>query len=165
MSDTSFWIVDASPIVTLAKVGRASLLKHLPKRTLIPEQVESEIISGPEGDPAKAWLLALDRSEHIISVSNVPSSVEECNVGRGESAVLAAAVQRSPATAILDDGKARKCARELQVATRGTLGVLLLAKQKGEIDEVQPVMEDLLSAGLYVSRALYEHVLDLASEL
>ncbi len=51
------WVSNASPIITLAKVGRLDLF-DLAEQLLIPDAVAQEILAGPADDPAR---LALER--------------------------------------------------------------------------------------------------------
>lgn len=48
--------------------------------------------------------------------------------------------------------------------TTGTLGLLLLAKERGLIVAVAPVLEDLERHGFRITRNVRLHVLQLASE-
>ena len=41
------WVVNASPVIVLAKVGHLQLLKELPGELLLPVPVAMEIQSGP----------------------------------------------------------------------------------------------------------------------
>jgi len=41
------WVVNASPVIVLAKVGHLQLLKQLPGELLLPVPVAMEIQSGP----------------------------------------------------------------------------------------------------------------------
>lgn len=45
------WVINASPIITLAKVGRLDLLEELAPDIGIPLAVVKEIMAGPESDP------------------------------------------------------------------------------------------------------------------
>jgi predicted nucleic acid-binding protein len=47
------WIVNASSVIALAKVGRLHLLDDLCKELLVPEAVVAEILAGPPSDPAR----------------------------------------------------------------------------------------------------------------
>ena len=51
------WIINASPVIALAKVGQVELLTRLPEQAFIPQAVVEELSAAPEGDPAR---LALD---------------------------------------------------------------------------------------------------------
>jgi predicted nucleic acid-binding protein len=68
------------------------------------------------------------------------------DLGEGETAVLSWAIHRQKWTAILDDGQARKCAKSFSVPTKGTLGVVLLAKQQGHIPSAAKAIQALLGA-------------------
>ncbi len=52
------WIVNTSPLVTLAKVGYLYLLTDMATQVLIPDAVAAEVLSGPSADPARQALLA-----------------------------------------------------------------------------------------------------------
>ena len=49
-------VVNASPLILLAKIGRLALLSHLYAEIVIPKEVAAEIRTGPVGDPARSWL-------------------------------------------------------------------------------------------------------------
>ena len=50
------WVVNASPVIVLAKVGHLQLLKVLPDELLLPVPVAMEIQSGPGSDAARQAL-------------------------------------------------------------------------------------------------------------
>ena len=52
------WVVDASPVILLAKIGRSDLLPGCAEELLIPEVVADEVRTVPEEDPARTWLNA-----------------------------------------------------------------------------------------------------------
>lgn len=47
------WVINASPIITLARVGHVELLVRLPKQSVIPRAVADELLRAPEDDPAR----------------------------------------------------------------------------------------------------------------
>ena len=53
---SSRWVVNASPIILLAKVGQVELLPKLAGELVVPAAVVAEIEAGPASDPARAWL-------------------------------------------------------------------------------------------------------------
>jgi len=63
------------------------------------------------------------------------------------------------AEAIIDDLSARRCAHTFGIPVRGTLGLVLIAKQRGEIPAARPVLEDLRSAGMYLSERVLNRAL------
>lgn len=66
--------------------------------------------------------------------------------------------------AILDDLAARRCARVLGIEFRGTLGLLLLAKQRGRIARARPVLDVLRREGMFLSDRVADEALALVGE-
>ena len=62
--------------------------------------------------------------------------------------MLAVAMERRPATAVLDDAAARTCAKALGIEVIGTLAVVLRAKRKALIPSAADVLRALRMAGL-----------------
>ncbi|HPD32236.1 MAG TPA: DUF3368 domain-containing protein [Phycisphaerae bacterium] len=145
MSET--WVVNASPVIALARIGQLRLLEELASPLLLPEAVAAEILAGPDDDPARAAVLSGWASRR--SPAQVPDAVTEWGLGAGESAVLAIALDLR-AIAVLDDATARAAARALGVALIGTLGVVVRAKQRGLVPLASSVFADLRAAGLYL---------------
>jgi len=50
------------------------------------------------------------------------------------------------------------------VPVTGTLGIVLAAKEEGEIAEVRPLVEALIQAGLRIDGSVLKEVLRLAGE-
>jgi predicted nucleic acid-binding protein len=66
--------------------------------------------------------------------------------------------------AILDDRDARNCAIVHGVPVRGTLGVVMLAKQEGLLPSARVACESLVKAGLYLERSFMNNALALVGE-
>ena len=47
------WVINASPVIALARVGQVELLVHLPRQSVIPRSVADELLRAPEDDPAR----------------------------------------------------------------------------------------------------------------
>ncbi|MES1240972.1 MAG: DUF3368 domain-containing protein [Acidobacteriota bacterium] len=142
---SELWVVNASPIITLAKAGHLQLFGQLAS-ILVPEAVAQEIGAGPDSDPAKKALL--DGWGTRSNPREIPESVLEWGLGAGESAVLALSLEDRARSAVLDDAAARRCARTLGIPTLGTLAVVLKAKQAGLIPSASQVAAALVQAGL-----------------
>lgn len=140
------WVLDSSPIITLAKVGSLGILEKLATTLLIPEAVAAEIQLGPSDDPARKVLES--GWGQRVAPQIVQAGLLEWGLGAGETSVLALATEQPDRTAILDDAAARTCARTLGVPFLGTLGVVLRAKRAGLIESAARVLEALQVAGL-----------------
>lgn len=138
------WVANASPLIALAHAGKLELLEKLPDELVVPEAVVEEILAGPD-DPARR-ALASGWGPRRSAV--VPENVAEWGLGRGQSAVVALALDLE-ATAVLDDRNARRCAKALGVPVIGTFGVIIRAKSQGVIAAAEPVIRSVIDAGLY----------------
>ena len=69
------------------------------------------------------------------------------DLGAGETAVLALALESPGSVVILDDGAARRTAVALGLKLTGTLGVLLDGKKLGRIQLVRPLLDELQRRG------------------
>jgi len=159
----STWVVNASPLIALGRVGQIELLPQLCEELIIPEGVAREIESCPLGDPAALWLRDRGPSS-VVPVRVLEPAVIEWDMGVGESQVLSLCCRQVGAEAILDDRAARRCAALLHVPVRGTLSVLVVAKRRGLIPAVRPVIDDLIADGFRAGRGLFARILHLAGE-
>ena len=66
--------------------------------------------------------------------------------------------------AILDDLQARRCAAAHRLPVRGTLGLVLVAKQRGVVPAARPILDTLRRAGMYLSDAVRERALAAVGE-
>jgi len=70
----------------------------------------------------------------------------------------------SPFRGIIDVLAARQCAWALRIAVRGTLGLTLIAKQRGHIPPARRVLEPLRQSGMYLSDKVMNKALAPVSE-
>jgi predicted nucleic acid-binding protein len=59
MADHKKWVVNASPLICLGKLGHLGWLNRLAAELVIPSGVAAEIESGPSDDAARQWLHAI----------------------------------------------------------------------------------------------------------
>jgi predicted nucleic acid-binding protein len=143
------WVLNASPLIVLARAGHEDLFSGLADQVVVPRAVASEIEAGPAEDRASQ---ALAGGKFII-VDSPPPPVEivAWDLGSGETAVLSYALTQEGWTAILDDAAARKCARSFSIPVKGTLGVVILARQRELIPSAAEVIFSLQTAGFYLN--------------
>jgi predicted nucleic acid-binding protein len=140
------WVLNASPIIALAHVGLERLLVELPDEVVVPEDVVAELVAGPPSDPALAFLVS-GRLPTIDAVVIRPEIIE-WDLGRGETAVLSLALGQGGWTAVIDDAAARRCARSFEIPHKGTLALVIMARQRGLIPSAAEAMRRLMDAGL-----------------
>jgi predicted nucleic acid-binding protein len=148
-------VVNASPLIFLTGAGLLDLLQLLSSEIIVPEIVASEIEIRGKSDPTAqaiantAWLV-------VTQTLPVPTQIQSWGLGPGESSVLAWAHAHPGCEAILDDLAARRCAATFNIPVRGTLGLALIAKQRGRIPSARLILEQLRQGGMYLS----DHVMD-----
>lgn len=156
------WVANASPIIVLGKCGYLDLVTKLCDELWIPQAVIDEILAGPSADPTRR--LVESGWGRRSSATHVNSELLEWGLGPGETSVLASALERSPAVAVLDDAAARTCAKAVGVPTIGTLGIILRAKKRGVLPSAAQAMKALRRAGLYLDSEIIRRALLLVNE-
>lgn len=139
------WVVNASPLICLAKTGYSDLLLRLPDEIIVPQAVLEEIQAGHLGDPAQ---LVLAAGKLPVAEISAKPEILAWDLGKGETAVLSYAYANPGWTAIIDDRAARKCAISFSIPLKGTLAVVILAKKRGLVSSAAEVMRSLQAAGL-----------------
>jgi predicted nucleic acid-binding protein len=156
-------VVNASPLILLSRGACLDLLCEFARHILVPQAVAEEIAAKGIGDiTARAihdtpWI-------EVIQGPPVSEDIASWGLGKGESSVLAVAVERPGMVAIIDDLNGRKCAASLHIPVRGTLGIVLTAKHRGLIPKARPVLEQLIAAGLHLRRSVLDESLKRVGE-
>jgi predicted nucleic acid-binding protein len=150
-------VVNASPLIVLARAGQLDLLASLADEVVIPREVALEIEAGPAQDEARQALA--EGQFTLIDTPPPPPELIAWDLGAGETAVLSLAIADSRWTALLDDAATRKCARSFSVPLKGTLAVVMMAKQQGLIPSAAEVIRGLVSGGFRLDDAVIRQAL------
>jgi len=94
----------------------------------------------------------------------VPSEWLARDLGMGELATMALALENPNRVILLDDVSARRIAQAAGLEVWGTLRVLLEAKSRGMTESIEPLLDRLRDAGMWVSDNIRLRVLALAGE-
>ena len=156
-------VVDASPLIHLARTDRLHLLRTVAPTLIVPQPVLEEVRAKGAKDKVAQSIQAVPWLRPVPSPS-IPPEVTVWDLGAGEASVLAWALSHRDTTTILDDQEGRRCARMLGLPVIGTLGIVLRAKRQGLIPAARPVVEDLVSHGMYLSKEIVREALALVGE-
>jgi len=153
---TERWVLNASPLIVLARVGQEHLFRALTDEVVVPRAVVQEIKVGPVDDRARQAIA----EGHLAIVDAVPvPEILAWDLGDGETAVLSYALEDPGWTVILDDAAARRCARSFDLQLKGTLAVIILAKQRGLIPSAADVLRSLLTTGFHLDEQIIREAL------
>jgi predicted nucleic acid-binding protein len=141
-------------------------LELLPKLTgllVVPAAVVREVTVRKEEAELMAFLETAKQLQ-IQPDGELRPEVLAWDLGSGESQAISLAARLGAARVVLDDLEARRCANSLNIRVIGSLGVVVMAKQKGLIAEAKPVIERLRRVGLYLDDGLVAKALEMVSE-
>lgn len=156
-------VVNASPLILLIAVDHLSILHDLAEQVVVPRPVLREIEAGVGRDEAAD----LVRSTRWISVAEsapAPPALAAWNLGAGETAVLSWAQRHDGFTCVLDDRAARTASRAIRVPVVGTLGLVLAAKEAGQLSAARPILERMIDVGFYIGDRILEDALRMVGE-
>ena len=135
-------VVNATPLISLALLGRLSLLKEMFAEVIVPRAVYKEVIQGGTGKPGADALAEANRLK-VVSV-DVSITIEPLLLGldAGELEVLLLARQIKTDWVIIDERLVHRVAFALGLPVKGTLGILLAAVLAGLLSK-QETLHDL----------------------
>jgi predicted nucleic acid-binding protein len=143
-------VVNASPLIILSKSQLIELLPKLFTEVLIPGAVWDEVTAGAAADTARRQLSAAAWARRV-EVALIDPAVAAWNLGAGESEVLSLAMSLPQHRVMIDDGRARSCARTLNLSYLGTGGALVIAQRRGLIPSVTDALGAIRDAGIWLS--------------
>lgn len=148
-------ISNTSCLIILDNINELAILQKLYQHIYLTEEVAQEY-----GKPLENWMNIMTvNDKNYLRILNT-------SVDLGEASTIALALQMPEDNVmILDDLKARKLAKELQLNFTGLLGILLKAKQQGIISSVTDIFTQLKNVNFRISEKLEKEVLKLAGEL
>jgi predicted nucleic acid-binding protein len=155
-------VINSSPLIFFSRSKHLAILKRFADHVFVAQAVAEEILRRGASDPTAALIRTTSWLE-VVPVERIPEEIVQWGLGPGESAVLSLALTQG-CEAVVDDLAGRRCAASLGILVRGTLGIVLAAKRHGWIPSARVVMEDMLAAGLYLSRRVLDTALERVGE-
>ena len=156
-------ISNTSPLLYLYRISVLDWLPQLFGEIWIPRAVALELEEGQQrgydvlNPSSYNWL-------QVIEPMHTPSEWLALDLGAGELAAMALALGNPSHIILLDDGLARRIAHAAGLQVWGTLKVLLEAKSEGLTKRIEPLVDRLAGAGLWISEDIRHRVLAIAGE-
>jgi len=146
-------ISDTSCLIALTKIDKIIILHQMYEEVIVTEEIAREF-----GEMLPVWM-------HILQVKNKKyQQLLEATLDIGESSAIALAIEMKDALLIIDETKGRKEAKRLGLRITGTLGVLLKAKQRGFVQNLKFLLDELEIKGFRISAEVRNEILKEANE-
>jgi len=155
-------VSDTSPIIALVMCDKLDLLDKLFNRVYIPQAVFNELIVPNKQKVNEITEWAKSRTVTVKNTSAITAF--SLNLDPGESEAISLYLETGADYLLIDDKKGRIIAAKNGVRIIGTIGVLLLAKQKGVLTAVKPTLDILMQTDFRISDILYQQILDRSGE-
>ena len=157
-------ISNATPLIAFAKIGQLPLMQKIVGNLIIPEAVAEEI--SVYKSTASGGIILADESWIQIEPlqSNAQMQLLLPTLDRGEAAVIALALERNASLVLIDELTGRKVAESLHLRVSGSVGLLIKAKQTGQIETIEPFLSAMKQAGIYFSQRFIDAVLKYVGE-
>ncbi|MEQ8541808.1 MAG: DUF3368 domain-containing protein [Coleofasciculus sp. D1-CHI-01] len=157
-------ISNATPLIAFAKINQLSLLRQIVGELTIPDAVAKEISDYTRN---KTGFIDLEQ-ETWINRQTITAKEQLAlllpSLDRGEAEVITLALEEKAKLVLIDELTGRKVAESLNLNVSGSVGILIKAKQLGEIEEVKPFLDAMLKQGIYFSQRFIDAVLQLMGE-
>jgi len=137
-------ISDSSPLMALSAIGRLHLLKEEFGGIIVPDAVWTEItvdgkLKKGTNDILRAEWIKIEQVKNQFLVKSLKKDIDY-----GESEAIALAVEMNADLILLDDKMARSVASNFELNILGTMGILVRARKKGLVQQLQPEIDNLL---------------------
>ena len=168
MSSKQSWLIwnrlivaDTGPLIALARVEQLDVLPALFQRVLLTPIVLAECEARPDRGEGHHIRAALEAGCFALQAPR--DALPELGIDPGETSALALALEHS-ASVLMDDKAGRSVARQLGVSVIGTVGVLVLAKRRGLLSRLHPLLESPMASGYFLTPNQVNEALRLAGE-
>lgn len=157
-------IVNSTPLIALSHVKQLGLLRDLYGQVTIPRAVYNEISVKTDSsckkavDNALGWIVVEDIKNQMAK------NMYKTQLHEGEVEVMILSLEQDADLVVIDDANAKKHAKYLNLNVTGTLGILIKAKQKGCINELKPILEEMVEKHIYLSDKLIKMCLEQVGE-
>ncbi|MCC5906220.1 MAG: DUF3368 domain-containing protein [Balneolaceae bacterium] len=145
-------VCDASCLILFNKIGSLALLNQVFGKILITDTVAKEF-----GHSISEWIQV--RSPNSILQKGLLNILDA-----GEASAITLATELDDALLIIDESKGRKVAKKMKLSVTGSLGVVIIAKNKGHISSVKEIIEKIERTNFRISPSIIQSVLKKVGE-
>jgi predicted nucleic acid-binding protein len=155
-------VSNTSPITNLASVGVLDLLRQQFGEVVIPSAVINELkleTDYPGTGEIRAAIKAGWLKQINLEDDKVARALQR-ELDDGEAEAIAPALQLKIETILMDERDGRSVAKSMGLVPIGVIGVLVRAKQNGNIHSIKDMLNKLKDeAGFYITDSLMKNIL------
>lgn len=156
-------VADTTPLISLIKIKRLSILERLFRQVLVPEAVYNELTTNTSFVEESRQFAECGFIQRVSSIDSryVKLLRETTGLDLGESEAIAYADSEGADVLLIDEIKGRRIARSMGLPIMGTIGVLLASFQDG-VSTAVDVEKDLINLkqnNRYISNELFQYAL------
>jgi len=142
-------ISDTSCLIALSNIGMLHIVKDLYDEIIITSEVKAEF-----GEILPDWIIVMQVRDKLKQ-----ADIEK-RLDKGEASSIALALEIPNSVLIIDEIKGRNIAKSVNIEIIGTIGILLLASNKGLINDVISVILKLTRNGFRLSDKLVDKIIE-----
>jgi predicted nucleic acid-binding protein len=154
-------VSNATPIISLASIGKIDIFKHFFDKVYIPQAVYDEIKS------KKAYGYK-EIDDDFFEVAHIKDEFAQNillnDLDLGEAQTIVLAKEMSADIVLIDETIGYNLAKSQQLNVKRTLSFLIASKKKGYIDEVAPLLDEMIEKGRWISRKVHRDILKFCEE-
>lgn len=159
MTSPSLVVSDTSPLCNLAQLGWLDWLKRRFGKVWIPEAVASELGSWTHAEGSRALRLAMEDGWLEIRAINDATALASLPnwIHQGEKEAILLAENLNASYLLMDDRDGRAVAEERHLSVVGVVGIVLWAKESGQIESVSDALRRLRDEARFFISPKLEH--------
>jgi len=146
---------NTTPIIALSSINQLNLLATLFNEIYVVEEVVEECAEGGK-------IIVPDLTQlnwiNVVKSGNTIQNPLLLELDKGEKHTINMAMSKNADYVIIDEKIARNLAEYLGLSVTGTLGVLLKAKQQGQITSFSKCAKAMQEQGIYYNTALLKRL-------
>ncbi|MCJ7615824.1 MAG: DUF3368 domain-containing protein [Desulfobacterales bacterium] len=148
-------VSNSSPLIFFSAIGMLDILADfgdisIPKA--VYEEVTKNDLKGSNEVEHADWI-------KVVEVEDHESVVFSSTLDAGEAQAIALAIKQNADLILLDDLAGRRAATAYGIEVIGTLGLVKVLYQKGRIENLKNVLDELQKQGVWMSTDLYNKML------
>ena len=150
-------VLDATPCISLYRLGLQELLTRPFDQVYLPTTVLNELLAGVQHDEAYRVVLVSKVSVRGPGSAQLPADAEFLD--EGERAVLRLARSIDAQWVVIDEMRGRRVARSMGFRVVGSLGLIARATHDGVLERARPYFARLRESTFRAPLRLYNEIL------